>query len=284
MTLNQHPNWIAAACARSELVVWAMRDRSVLAKEIRQIGTSTVSGELQTLAADWQAGPETPAILCGAADASAVRVPAKPLDLLPEADQTASQPKTFTLPGLSQDRPVALMNGSATTIAGFISLNPDWDGVLCIVGDQTHWVQISAGEVVSFQSFLTIASFGALSQLPHLGTAAAVPGADDAVLDAVEDAMAKPERLTARIAELGADRTLADPMKRSRLLGALLGAELAAARPYWLGQNLALLSDGPFRPAYAGALDRLGAPVTHADAERMTLEGLIRGWRRLTGD
>ena len=66
------------------------------------------------------------------------------------------------------------------------------------------------------------------------------------------------------------------------LMGAFIGAELSAAKPYWLGQNVAVLEGGPGQDAYVAALKQLHVPVMQADAQRMTLEGLIRGWRRLS--
>ena len=60
-------------------------------------------------------------------------------------------------------------------------------------------------------------------------------------LDAVSDALSRPETLTARLFELraadllhGQDATTA----RSILSGLLIGAELAATRPWWLGREV----------------------------------------------
>jgi 2-dehydro-3-deoxygalactonokinase len=52
--------------------------------------------------------------------------------------------------------------------------------------------------------------------------------------------------------------------------GHLLAAELAAARPYWLGQNVVLIASGDEAENYAAALRGLGAPV-----ERIAPESLI---------
>ena len=61
----------------------------------------------------------------------------------------------------------------------------------------------------------------------------------------------------------------------------MIGAELAAARPYWLGMDIAIIgADAAARP-YASALLSLGASATLADAERMTLAGLTAAYRQL---
>ena len=53
------------------------------------------------------------------------------------------------------------MRGEETQIAGFLALNPGWDGVICLPGTHSKWAHVSAGEVVSFQTFLTGESFRA---------------------------------------------------------------------------------------------------------------------------
>ena len=68
---------------------------------------------------------------------------------------------------------------------------------------------------------------------------------------------------------------------RARLSGLLIGAELAAARPYWLGQHVALIGDDKLCKAYADALGAQGLPVERTDAERMTLEGLKAAYAAL---
>jgi hypothetical protein len=62
------------------------------------------------------------------------------------------------------------MRGEETQIAGFLAQNPGFDGVLCLPGTHTKWVHISAGEVVSFRSFMTgelFATVGPHSVLRH---------------------------------------------------------------------------------------------------------------------
>ncbi len=148
---------------------------------------------------------------------------------------------------LTQDAPLGVLPVAARKeIAGFLGANPEWDGVVCYVGEMTHWVQASAGEIVSFQSFLTLRMAQALSA----GT--------DVSLDAVEESVARPERLAAhlRSAELSG--------QDGAVLGHLIGAELAAARAYWLGVDLRIIGQGPVADAYEQALRAQAAMVSHA--------------------
>ena len=65
-------------------------------------------------------------------------------------------------------------------------------------------------------------------------------------------------------------------MTRASLSGLLIGAELAAARPYWLGLPVAVIGSGEQPKAYMRALVRQGLSPTLTDADEMTRAGLIR--------
>ncbi|PIE14030.1 MAG: hypothetical protein CSA70_02380 [Rhodobacterales bacterium] len=138
-------------------------------------------------------------------------------------------------------------------IAGFLLAHPNWDGVAVVVGDPTHWAQISADEVVSFQSFLTLRIAAAL------GARGAVDGGGRVDGAAMAETLSRPERLAAHLAsaEIGGAPGAA--------LGHLIGAELGAARPYWLGQQVVVLGTGAMAAAYAAALEAQGVPVHCAE-------------------
>ena len=61
---------------------------------------------------------------------------------------------------------------------------------------------------------------------------------------------------------------------KARLSGLLIGAELAAARPYWLGQNVAIVGASGIAGRYARALSVLGVTPTLASGDMMVLKGL----------
>ena len=68
---------------------------------------------------------------------------------------------------------------------------------------------------------------------------------------------------------------------RARLSGLLIGSELAAARPYWLGQQVAIIGADDLSQAYATALAAQGVSATIADSTAMTLAGLRAAYVRL---
>jgi 2-dehydro-3-deoxygalactonokinase len=131
-------------------------------------------------------------------------------------------------------------------IAAFLATHPNWDGVICMPGDATHWAQISADEIVSFQSFLSARLANAMD---------AETGFDQTALS---DSLSRPDRIAAHL------RSAEVAQQPKAILCHLIGAELAAAKPYWLGQNIALLGASPLADVYAQALAAQGLPVERA--------------------
>ena len=67
---------------------------------------------------------------------------------------------------------------------------------------------------------------------------------------------------------------LAPNLARARLSGLLIGLELAAARPYWLGQNVVVLGASTLAGVYATAMAAQEVPARRLDAQELTLAGL----------
>lgn len=273
--------WIAADFTDGHLVIWAMTGETVSERAETSCPADGIMTALDDLRAQLGAAHATaPVMLSGAETTAAIAVPAKPAELPVVA---MGETDVHLIAGLSQNSPVARMGGAATRIAGFLSLNPNWDGVVCLPGETTHWALISANEVVSFQSFLTAGLWRALA--PQLGLdplESAATAATSALTGAMESVQSRPEAMAARVAELQADQSGSPQDRAARLWGLLLGAELSAARPYWLGQNIALVSPAEIEPAYAAALGHQGIPLTRTDGERMALAGLVSAWRTLS--
>jgi len=101
----------------------------------------------------------------------------------------------------------------------------------------------------------------------------------DAFGDAVADTLSRPERLGQRLFAIRADATLNGTqaaVSRARLSGTLIGAELAATRPYWLGQQVAVAGAPALADLYARALAAQGVKAHALDAGPLTLAGLAR--------
>lgn len=132
--------------------------------------------------------------------------------------------------------------------------------------------------MVSFASYMTGEIFAFLANQSVLRRTVAPDGwSEPDFLQAVEDGLARPERVAARLFGLRADALLhgLDPVSaRSRLSGLLIGAELAGARPYWLGRDVVLIGATALAAAYRAALALGGIDARRLDATAMTRAGL----------
>jgi 2-dehydro-3-deoxygalactonokinase len=283
-------DWIAVDWGTSRLRAWAMSaDGSVLAEAASDDGMGALAPEgfepaLVRLVGAWLDGPAE-VIACGMVGArqgwteAAYRaVPCPPLGPpLVAAPATDTRLRVRIVPGLKQVRPPDVMRGEETQIAGFLAAQPGYDGIICLPGTHSKWVHISAGEVVSFTTCMTGELFRLLSESSVLRHGIGDGWDDDAFDPAVSDSLARPERMAAALFGLRAAGLLgqsAPDASRARLSGLLIGAELAATRPYWLGQRLTLIGAQALCDIYAKALAAQGAPVERADASEMTRRGL----------
>lgn len=286
------PEWIAADWGTSNLRLWAIgADGTVIGertsnKGMGQLAPPEFEGALTELAADWL-DTATTVVACGMVGSRQGWVEAPyqtaPCDVSPEtmvtAPVTRSNLTVHVIAGIKQTAPTAdVMRGEETQIAGFLAKNKDWDGVLCLPGTHTKWVHVSAGEVVSFQTFMTGEIFALLSQHSVLSHSIANSGWNDDAFDAaLSTALSRPEALAGRLFSLRASQLVNstdDVTLRSELSGLLVGAELAAAKPYWLGQNIAIIGADAVSMPYLAALSAQGVIAARADATDMTLAGI----------
>lgn len=295
-----HPDWIAVDWGTTHMRAWAMsQSGSVLAngasdKGMGQLSPPGFEPALLEVIAPWLQGPTT-VVACGMvgsrqgwveAPYATVPCPATQEDFTHAPCQHPDL-SVHVIPGIKQEKPADVMRGEETQIAGFLALNPKWDGVICLPGTHTKWVHVSADEVVSFQTFMTGELFALLSQHSVLRHSVAADGWDDAAFtDGLTESMARPERIAARLFSLRADgllNGLSGDCARARLSGLLIGAELAAAKPYWIGQQIAVIGAGGLAKLYVDALAAQSAPATQAKGDAITLAGLTAAYRRLKG-
>ena len=297
MTETRYADWIAVDWGTSNLRAWAMRGGSPVAEAGSDKGMGSLEPEgfeqaLLDLIEPWLGQDRMPVVACGMVGARQgwIETPYARVPCPPVSAQVTSAPvndprlDVSILPGLSQASPPDVMRGEETQIAGFLSRDPGFDGILCLPGTHTKWVQISAGEVVSFRTFMTGEMFALVSGHSVLRHSMDEGWDADAFAEAVADGMARPEALAGRFFSIRAEGLLSAPVPgaaKARLSGLLIGAELAAARPYWLGQRIALLGEGRLAGLYAAALEAQGAaPETH-DVAEATLAGLTAAYETL---
>ncbi len=287
------PDWIAADWGTSNLRAFAMTAQGqVLAEAVSEDGMGRLTPDqfepaLLQLIGGWLGAGVMPVYACGMVgarqgwvEARYRAVPCPPLDAgaltpVPVQDKRL---RVVIAPGLSQAKPADVMRGEETQIAGALAQGGG-DGVYCLPGTHSKWAHVSAGEVVSFQTFMTGEMFALLAQQSVLrhGLAGAGGEVAEAFDAAVSDILSRPERLAARLFTLRAEGLLEGldaAAARSRLSGLLIGAELAAAKPYWLGQPVTLIGSPALSAAYARALAAQGVAAKRLDVASCTLAGL----------
>jgi len=292
------PDWIAVDWGTSNMRAWAMSASGSVLGEARsdrgmgRLRPDEFGDALREAIAGWD-HTGVPIIACGMVGAKQGWIEA-PYAAVP----CAATPEGFTKPdagdldvhiiaGLKQAEPADVMRGEETQIAGFLAMNKSWDGVICLPGTHTKWAHISADEVVSFQTYMTGDLFAAISGNTVLKHSVISDGWDNDAFDTgVADAMARPERLAARLFSLRAEGLLngmQNGTAKARLSGLLIGAELAGAKPYWLGQQIAVIGAGGLSALYVRALAAQSAPATQVKGDAITLAGLTAAYKRLKG-
>ncbi|MGH1369869.1 MAG: 2-dehydro-3-deoxygalactonokinase [Maritimibacter sp.] len=293
--MTQNTSWIAVDWGNTNLRVWALGEAGVIGHDsaplgVSRVGTLGFEAALMSLIEPYLSDEtETPVVCAGAigsregwAQTPYVSTPCTP----PGGARAVSVPchddriKVSILPGVSQASPPDVMRGEETQVAGVLALFKDFDGVICLPGTQTKWVHVSAGEIVSFQSFMTGDLFRALSEhsLLRLSVSRNETLDDEVFLSAVEEAMTRPQAFAAQLVGLSAADLLqgqSPDIARARLSGLLIGVELAAARPYWLGQRIVLVGAEGLAAQYRAALERQGLDVETTDVNAVTLAGLV---------
>lgn len=291
------PDWIAVDWGTSNLRAWAMGADGVLAEAVSDEGMGGLAREafepaLRRLIGPWLQAGAVPVVACGMVgarqgwfEAPYRAVPCPPVAEGENVPVPQSTLAVQIVPGLMQAKPADVMRGEETQIAGALALHPGFDGVFCLPGTHSKWAQVSAGEVVSFQTYMTGEMFALLSKQSVLRHGMAGAGWNEAAFDqGVEEGLQRPERLAALLFRLRAEGLitgLGADAARARLSGLLIGCELAAARPYWLGARVMLIGEAGLCGLYARALARQGLDAARLEARDCTIAGLAKAAGRM---
>jgi 2-dehydro-3-deoxygalactonokinase len=287
--------WIAVDWGTSNLRVWGLNaDSQVVAEAssdqgMARLDRSGFEPALLALTNDWlPQGRQTPVIACGMVGARQgwVEVPYRQTPCKPVVFDTVGRPdardprlSVFVLAGIKQIEPAPdVMRGEETQIAGFLSEDPQFEGVLCLPGTHTKWVRINAGDIVHFRTFMTGELFNLLSAHSVLRHSLDGKGSDRIEFAASVEAMAaEAAGLAARLFSIRAQSLVSEfspATANARLSGLLIGAELAAAKDDWCNQTLTIVGNGPQSELYAEGLRVLGQAPRIVDASHVTLTGL----------
>lgn len=292
--------WIAVDWGTTRLRVFAMGPEGLRASATSDQGMSGLSPEafepaLMQVISPWLGSGVTPVLACGMvgsrqgwAEAPYRTVPCTPLEAGQMVKVPSRDPRiaVYIAPGLKQVSPADVMRGEETQIAGALAMNPSFDGAICLPGTHSKWCRISGHRVTGFQTFLTGEMFALLSEHSVLRHGFA-EGWDEAAFDGgVSDAIAQPERLLTQLFRLRAEGLIAGltgAAARSRLSGLLIGAELALAREWWLGQPVLLIGAEALTSLYARTLAHHGVNAGCHSATECTISGLAHSAGHLLG-
>lgn len=296
-------SWIAVDWGITHLRCWGMDATNQVVvhgqsdKGMRNLSRGDFEAALRDLVGDWSFADNGPVdiLACGMVgsrqgwlEAPYRQAPCKPLDAS-FANSGTSRFHLFVIPGIKQEVPSAdVMRGEETQIAGYLARDKDFDGVVCLPGSHTKWVRVSAEEIVSFQTAMTGELFAAISGHTVLRHSLATGEGwdDDLFIEAVDAGMAHPARFSSRLFTLRAEcllQGLCDGAVCSRLSGLLIGMELAATKPYWLGQRITIIGAPELSLLYERALREQGSMPELESGKEMTLNGLIAARQSMKG-
>jgi 2-dehydro-3-deoxygalactonokinase len=287
-------DWIAVDWGTSNLRIWGLNaDGQVVAERssdqgMAKLDRSGFEPALLALTNDWLSQDrQTPVVCCGMVGARQgwIEVPYRQVPCKPVRFDTVGRPDTrdprlrvFILPGIKQTKPTPdVMRGEETQIAGILSEDAQFEGVLCLPGTHTKWVRIHGGDIVHFRTFMTGELFDLLSRHSVLRHSLDGRGSDGVEFAASIEAMdAEAAQLAARLFSIRAQSLVSElspATAKARLSGLLIGAELAATKD-WFDQALTIVGNGPQAELYAEGLRVLGQAPRIVDAPHVTLIGL----------
>ena len=287
---------IAADWGTSNLRIWGIDHRGQVidtinnGKGMSSLIPSEFEPYLISLIESWlpkEGNVKCPIIICGMAgaktgwkEAAYLKAPCPPInkEKIIQVETDDQRISVSIVPGIMQTSPPDVMRGEETQIAGYLSKNPDFDGIICLPGTHTKWVHISANEIVSFKTFMTGEIFLSLSERSILKTSVQSNDFDStSFLEAFEDTYSNPALLSSKLFGLRAADLLENTSTKflkSKLSGYLIGSELAGAKSYWLGQNIIMIGNNDLCILYQKALKKLGLNATIENTQNVTLNGL----------
>ncbi len=151
------------------------------------------------------------------------------------------------LPGVMQLHPANVMRGEETQILGFLYDKKDFDGVVCLPGTHTKWVNISKREILNFATSMTGELFELLTNQSVLRHGMDTRKWDEQeFVGAVDETITHPTKFNLALFSLRAELLLNEmtcERARSRLSGLLIGMELASTEHFWRDQNVVFIGE-----------------------------------------
>jgi 2-dehydro-3-deoxygalactonokinase len=287
-----YADWVAVDWGTSNLRYWVLSSNKIVHYGQKPLGMLNLDQHTyeETLIneVDQFLNPrkKTTILVCGMAgsrqgwiEAPYLSVPCKPPELKDAVDVECQDSRISVkiLPGLRQNKPADIMRGEETQIKGILDKNKKLDGIICLPGTHTKWVRISAGEIISFQTFMTGELFSLLSERSVLKHSVSKSGWNELFFkSSVDEIISDNKLLATKLFSLRGEfilNQLDEVEARNRLSGYLIGLELSGSRPYWLGEKVYITGEYNISLAYEVALKAQGVFVQMNDSNS-SLDGL----------
>ena len=296
--------WIAADWGTTHIRAWAIGEEdNVLAfresnEGMKNLQQNQFEPVLLKLIESWLDDTKvTTVIACGMVGSKQgwvetpyLKTPCVPIDnqQLAIATTKDNRIKVNFVPGVMQNNLADIMRGEETQIAGFINKNPDFNGVVCLPGTHTKWVNVKEGQITSFKTFMTGELFGVISNHTLIRHSISIKGWNQAGFEAgIHEGFNNPGSIASDLFSLRAESIVNDldrDQARSTLSGLLLGVELNGAQTFWENSNVIIIGSQLLSNNYLQGLKILGGQSQLFSLETATLSGLSFAYRELNSN
>ena len=289
-------NWVAIDWGTTNVRFWLMSPAGeLLSSKTSSMGMNIIKRDqyenhiLATIEEWFQPSDKKRIIACGMigaangwVEARYQKTPCQPVlaEKIIEVPTTSPDLEVRIIPGIATYAPHHdVMRGEETQICGFLASNADFEGVLCLPGTHTKWVEIKSGLVKNFRTFMTGELFDVLGKASILRHSVNVKSWDKKeFLSSVEISLANPEEISSRLFSIRAESILGDlipTMATSRLAGLLTGLELAGTQNYWQRHKVVIIGSSILADNYFQALKLKDNNPQLENSDTCTLKGLI---------
>lgn len=293
--------WIAADWGTTHMRAWAIGEEdNVLAfresnEGMKDLQQNEFEPVLLKLIESWLDDTKVTTVMaCGMVGSKQgwvetpyLKTPCVPIDnqQLTIATTKDNRIKVNFVPGVMQNNSADIMRGEETQIAGFINKNPDFNGVVCLPGTHTKWVNVKEGQITSFKTFMTGELFGVISNHTLIRHSISIKGWNQAGFEAgIHEGFNNPGSIASNLFSLRAESIVNDldrDQARSTLSGLLLGVELNGAQTFWENSNVIIIGSQLLSDNYHQGLKILGGQSQLFSLETATLSGLSFAYREL---
>ena len=288
-----YADWVAVDWGTSNFRYWVIRSGEVICSGSKPLGIINLDQNsyerilIQELDFFLHPSRVTIILICGMAgsrqgwkEAPYISVPCRPPEFCDAISVKCMDARILVkiLPGLEQNTPPDVMRGEETQIKGILTKHTNFDGVICLPGTHTKWVKISAGEIISFQTFMTGELFSLLGERSVLKHSISKDGWEEKTFkDSVDQIMSDNKLFASMLFRLRGKSILKNLPKveaRSCLSGYLIGLELSGSRPYWMGETVLIVGEHKISLAYEQGLTTQGVIVQRDSYNDASLQGL----------